>query len=70
VFLGYIGLVESMTRRFQDELGGGARVIATGGRSTLLGPAIPCIEVIDPLLTVKGLRYIWDLNQPGAERLP
>jgi type III pantothenate kinase len=64
VFLGYVGLVESMTQRFQEELGGNARVIATGGRSTLLGPAISCIEVIDPLLTVKGLRYIWDLNRP------
>jgi len=70
VFLGYMGLVESMTRRFQAELGGNARVIATGGRSTLIGPAVPCIEVIDPLLTVKGLRYIWDLNQPGSEPRP
>jgi type III pantothenate kinase len=64
VFLGYIGLVESMTERFQRELGGRARVIATGGLSTLIGPAVPSIEVVDPLLTVKGLRLIWQMNRP------
>ncbi|MDB5058806.1 MAG: putative transcriptional acitvator, Baf family [Chloroflexi bacterium] len=63
VFLGYLGLVESMTERFQHELGGRARVIATGGLSTLIGPATPMIEIIDPLLTIKGLRMIWEMNR-------
>jgi type III pantothenate kinase len=65
VFLGYLGLVESMTARFQQELGGGARVIATGGLSTLIGPATPIIEVVDPELTVQGLRLLWEMNRPA-----
>jgi type III pantothenate kinase len=65
VFLGYLGLVESMVARFQSELGGGARVIATGGLSTLIGPASALIEVVDPELTIQGLRLIWQMNQPG-----
>jgi type III pantothenate kinase len=58
-------MVESMTARFQQELGGGARVIATGGLSTLIGPATPIIEVVDPELTVQGLRLLWEMNQPA-----
>jgi type III pantothenate kinase len=65
IFLGYIGLVESMVARFQAELGGGAKVIATGGLSTLIGPSTPVIEVTDPLLTVKGLRLLWEMNKPA-----
>lgn len=65
VFLGYLGMVEAMTERFQRELGGGARVIATGGLSTLIGPAAALIEVVDPELTVQGLRLIWEMNQPA-----
>jgi type III pantothenate kinase len=67
VFLGYLGLVESMTVRFKYELGGSARVIATGGLSTLIGPASTLIDVIDPLLTVKGLQLIWAMNRPDLE---
>jgi type III pantothenate kinase len=66
VFLGYIGLVESMVERFQRELGGDAHVIATGGISTLIGPSVRSIEVVDPLLTVKGLQLIWQLNPRPA----
>lgn len=66
IFLGYIGLVESMVARFQAELGGNARVIATGGLSTLIGPSTPVIEVTDPLLTVKGLRLLWEMNKPAS----
>jgi type III pantothenate kinase len=54
-----------MVARFQSELGGGARVIATGGLSTLIGPASALIEVVDPELTIQGLRLIWQMNQPG-----
>ena len=54
-----------MTARFQQELGGKARVIATGGPSRLIGPATPIIDVVDPELTVQGLRLIWEMNRPA-----
>ncbi len=67
VFLGYLGMVESMIARFQQELGGGALVIATGGLSSLIGPATSMIDVVDPLLTIQGLRLIWEMNRPACD---
>ena len=65
VFLGYLGLVESMIGRFQQELGGGATVVATGGLSSLIGRSTALIDVVDPLLTVRGLRLLWEMNRPS-----
>jgi len=63
---GYIGLVEGMVARFQRELGGGARVIATGSLSAVIANEIAAIEVIDPNLTLKGLKLIYDLNRESG----
>ena len=60
---GHIGLVEGMVARFQRELGGGARVIATGGLSAIIANEIGAIEAIDPNLTLKGLKLIYDMNR-------
>jgi type III pantothenate kinase len=60
---GYMGLVEGMVARFQGELGGGARVVATGGLSSVIGSEIAAIEVIDPNLTLRGLKLIYDMNR-------
>ncbi len=63
---GYIGLVEGMIVRFQRELGGGAKVIATGGLAHLIAKDILAIEAIDPDLTLKGLKLIYDLNRSAG----
>jgi type III pantothenate kinase len=43
----------------QEELGGGAKVIATGGLAELIAPHSKTIEQVDPLLTLDGLRLLW-----------
>lgn len=63
VVYGYVGLVEGMVRRFQAELGNGARVIATGEHAEIIAPHTDAIEIVDPNLTLAGLRLIYALNR-------
>jgi len=61
VVLGYAGMVTAMIERFRAEIGGTARVIATGGWAERLAPECPFDEM-DGDLTVKGLRLVYELN--------
>ena len=60
---GFTGLVKELVARLQDELGGNARVIATGGMSTLIGPETGVIDAIEPYLALIGLRLLYQLNR-------
>lgn len=66
ILFGYTGLVEGMVRRFRDELGDDMRVIATGGLARVVAQETSVIQHVDPWLTLKGLRIIWDLNKESA----
>ncbi len=63
LLFGYVGLVEGMVARFRAELGDGTRIIGTGGLAELIARETDVIEVVDPWLTLKGLRIVWELNQ-------
>jgi type III pantothenate kinase len=64
---GYVGLVEGMVARFKAELGGSARVVATGGWATLLARETTVFDAVDPNLTLAGLRYIYEAHtSPGS----
>lgn len=63
ILYGYVGLVEGMVARFRQELGQDMRVIATGGLAPIIGSETHVIEHIDPWLTLKGLRIIYQLNR-------
>ena len=63
ILFGYIGLVEGMVARFRQELGDDMRVIATGGLAQVIAKETDIIEFVDPWLTLKGLRIIYDLNR-------
>jgi type III pantothenate kinase len=63
LFYGYAALVEGILTRIRSELKESPRVVATGGYSGLLAAAVPAIEVVDPALTLKGLRLIWERNR-------
>jgi type III pantothenate kinase len=62
---GFAGQVDGIVARMRDELGDDARVIATGGLAELIAPHSDAIELVDPLLTLEGLRLIWELNRGG-----
>ena len=63
ILFGYVGLVEGMVARFRQELGPGMRVIATGGLADVIAAETRVIEHVDPWLTLKGLRLIYQLNE-------
>ena len=60
---GYVGLVEGMVARFKAELGDDMRVIDTGGLAETIAKETDVIQVINPWLTLEGLRMVWDMNQ-------
>jgi type III pantothenate kinase len=63
---GFAGLVDGLVRRFRTELGGEAVAVATGGMAALIAPHCQTVDHIDPLLTLEGLRLIWERNTPGS----
>ncbi len=64
IVFGFVAQTEGMVARLQAELGGRARVIATGGLADLVARETRVIDTVDPLLMLDGLRIIYALNQP------
>ncbi len=56
--MGYVAMVEGLISRIKAELGTQPTVIATGGLSGIIGKLTPIFDVIDPWLTLEGLRLI------------
>jgi len=69
LIFGYVGLVEGMVDRLQQELGGKAHVIATGEQAHLIARLTRVIQVVDVELTLIGLRMIYELNSKPASAL-
>jgi type III pantothenate kinase len=62
LYYGNIALVDGVLQRMIDELGGFARVIATGGLAPLISRGSSLIEAVEPDLTLEGLRMIYERN--------
>jgi type III pantothenate kinase len=60
---GFAGQVDGIVAAIRGELGADAPVVATGGLAELIAPHSKTIGRIDSLLTLEGLRLVWDLNQ-------
>jgi type III pantothenate kinase len=55
--------VDGIVRRIRAEIGEAAPVVATGGLAELIAPHAETIDKVDPLLTLEGLRLVWDRNR-------
>ena len=63
IVFGYVGLIEGMVARIQQELGEKAKVVATGGCAELIAKETTVIDVVNPNLTLIGLRLIYLMNK-------
>jgi type III pantothenate kinase len=67
IYFGYLGLVDGILARIKKEVPNIKRVIATGGLASLFAEDSEYIDEIDPELTLKGLKIIYDRNR-GTKR--
>ena len=63
LLFGYAGLCDALARRCKAELGGTAKVVATGGLATLVARESEVIEEVDAYLTLRGLALLWARNR-------
>jgi len=66
IYYGYAAMVEGIIARIRGELGEPAKVVATGGLAETLAGDIPSVHAVDPVLTLTGLRLIYERNRPAA----
>src|ERR1017187_2601638 len=68
LYYGYIGLVDGILERIVAELGAQPRVIATGGLARQIAEDSRFITEIDDMLTLDGLRILFERNRIARPR--
>ena len=63
IIFGFAGLVENIVKKIKQQLGvDEISVTATGGMGEIIAKEVSCITRIDRLLTLQGLKYLYELN--------
>jgi type III pantothenate kinase len=65
VVYGYAAQVDGIIGRLRAELGAETAAIATGGLAGVIVPYCESLDETDDLLTLTGLRLLWERNQDG-----
>lgn len=64
---GYGAMITGISEKIREEMIGNSRkdlkIIATGGIAEIIAPYSPLIDVVDPLLTLNGLKIIYDATR-------
>ncbi len=69
IVFGFAGLVDYIVKKIKKELkASDVLTIATGGFAETMAQETRCIDVIDKMLTLKGLKYLYDLNYSEEEK--
>lgn len=63
LFYGYVGVVDGIVNRMKELLTRRPTVVATGGLAELISQEAESIDVYDPLLTLRGLKIIYERNK-------
>lgn len=64
ILYGYAGLVDGLVARLREEFKPTTpKVIATGGMAELIAPYAESIEYVNPMLTLEGLRLLYEKNK-------
>ena len=68
IIYGFAGLVDNIVNSVKEELGVDyVKVIATGGLGRVIYKQTKTIEYFDDMLTLNGLRYIYEMNNKVAK---
>lgn len=54
------GMIERISREMLTRDDGPLKVIGTGGMASIVAPYSSCLQTVEPMLTLEGLKYIHD----------
>ncbi|MDA8352117.1 MAG: type III pantothenate kinase [Firmicutes bacterium] len=63
VYYGYVGMVDGIVSRMKRLMKQPPTVVATGGLAEMICQETRTIDHVDPLLTLRGLKLIYERNQ-------
>lgn len=70
IIYGYAGLVDELIRKIKKEMGGEPYVVATGGLAETIAAHTVSIKEINPMLTLEGLRLVYEMNRDARVKQP